>query len=1018
LALPNTAVHAQDQIYDFEIHEEPLSASLQEFAHISGRQIIFTEDLVAGVMAKPLHGRFDAEDALSQLLAGTGLTVEHANSGALMVRPIRQADTDLPVTVDSAAPEIEMATVTGSRVIATAGNSPTPITTISTQALQQTTPMDIATALNKLPIFFGSATPGDPNNTPKFIGNVLNLRNFGPQRTLVLVDGHRQAPSNPDGTIDIDTLPQALIQRVDIVTGGASAVYGSDAVTGVVNFVLNDHFNGVALDANAGISGYGDAAMQQLNIVAGTNILGGRGHLEGSLRYFHQDGVLLSSRPWGPATSWTATGSGTLSQPVTPVSNARFNNFAFGGLIVNCGGCAASGMQFTSNGVLGAFNPGIPTYSSTIVQGGDGVYTQASNMLSLSQSYQGFGRFSYDLTNSVTGYIQLLAAQGLDSGYHVGSYVQSGAYPKNVFVNNPFLTSQAQTLLANPTGMFTDQQYFQFPYYQGYLQKSLNRNLNIEGGLNGKVSGRLDWNLYLSYGEDRLKYDSPYDQSDAKLAAAMDAVVNPATGNIVCEVSLTQFAALYPGCIPMNRFGPTAATTNMMNYVFVDTNAVTKQSQLDVSGSVSGPLLRLPAGFINAAISGEYRELSYGVIANSPPGFVDCTGLRLCVPSMPQTMHGVYTSAPTAWDDVWELAGEADVPLLKGQFLAQSLDLNLAGRFTDYRESGSVETWKIGVDYHVNDAIHFRATTSVDIRAPTLQDLFAPQNISHIGFADPHTGNQYQQVTTLSQGNPALVPEVARTYTAGVVLTPAFLPKFQISADYYQIVLKNVINDVSGTAAGVAQACEDSSGTSNLCSLFIRPLPFLDHSAANYPSAVLSQNLNASLANTGGVDIELNYGFDLNAVWKSVPGEMTLRSFLSYQPNNSTYSFVGAPVTALTAPKSRLTAFATYDIGDWSFSAADRFTAKYNQSPQPDQFFYVQTYASAMNYIDFTVSRKFKADEGSYELYGSVQNLMDTPPPINPAPNTIPGYKAYGQAPRTGVDNVGRYFILGVRVSP
>src|ERR1700722_16328723 len=186
----------------------------------------------------------------------------------------------------------ETVTVTGSLIISDATNSPTPLTVISADELAATTPSDIPDGLNKLPIFFGSNS-GRVSTTAvaNKAGNILNLRNFGDNRTLVLFDGRRVAPSNFDFTIDTDILPQMLVSRVDVVTGGASATYGSDAVTGVVNYVLDKSFSGIKYDASAGISNYGDAAQYQAGIAVGTDLFGGRGHIEGSLRYFHQDKV-------------------------------------------------------------------------------------------------------------------------------------------------------------------------------------------------------------------------------------------------------------------------------------------------------------------------------------------------------------------------------------------------------------------------------------------------------------------------------------------------------------------------------------------------------------------------------------------------------------------------------------------------------------------------------------------------------------------------------------------------------
>jgi outer membrane receptor protein involved in Fe transport len=923
------------------------------------------------------------------------------------------------------ATSTESVVVTGSRVITDLTNSPTPITAVSTDELAATSPIDLPDALNKLPVFLGSSAPAATDSAANGAGgNTLNLRNFGAQRTLVLFDGHRQPPSNTDGTVIIDTLPQMLIQRVDIVTGGASAVYGSDAVTGVVNFVIDKRFNGIKVNASAGISNFGDGAQQQFGIAAGTDLFGGKGHWEGSLRYYHLDPILLNARKWGPETAWEVEGAGTQAQPLVNVEHATLTAFSYGGKIT-CTGCAANNQQFIQNGVIGPFQLGTPTAASNITSGGDGVVNQAASLQVGQITYQAFQRFSYDINETTNFYIQGIAAQSWTSGYHVNNYVQTGANPNIVYNNNAFLTPAAQALVTtgnrNPT--FTDAQYFQFPYYDANLDTQLNRNLGISAGLDGVLFGKFAWDLYYGHGENRLKFDSPNDQSNAKIAAAMDAVVNPANGQIVCQVSLTAFSNLYPGCVPLNRFGPTAATPTMYNYILVDTWNTTSQVLDDFSGSISGEIFDLPAGPLKAALNGEYRELTYRVDAspNALPGTVDCTGLRLtCVAGMAQTQHSVTLGLPVVSENVWEFAGEVDAPLLKGLPMIQTLDLNLAGRYTNYSISGPVQTWKIGVDWHLDDMFHLRGTTSTDIRAPTMNDLYRPQTISHSGFTDVHTGNQIQQATNISQGNASLQPEVARTWTVGGVFTPDFISGLTLSLDYYQIVLKNAITSINGSTAGVQQVCEASNGTSPLCALFVRPLPFSDRSLANYPTAVLSQTLNAALNKTSGVDLEMDYGFDLKEVVEEAPGSIMLRLFADYQPQTSLSSFPGAPVTQPPVPKGRFTSIINYKLGSWSFDVTDRYYTEFQRTTQPGVLFYADPYGKALNYIDLNIEKEFDIDGNSVDWFFHIKNLINTPPPIEPDNSTVPGGSPYGGHLSTGggiggVDNVGRYFTIGVR---
>jgi len=198
-------------------------------------------------------------------------------------------------------PSTEAVTVTGSRVISDITLSPTPITAVSAEQLQTTTPTTIPDALNKLPDFIGGSTPrSQGNGSGNGSGNTLNLRNLGASRTLILVDGRRVAPTNQGGTVDVDALPQMLVSRVDVVTGGASAVYGSDAVAGVVNFVLDKKFDGFKYDMNAGISKYGDAAEERIGLAWGTELFGGRGRRVRGCRDAHV-GFLAVGMMDGPA---------------------------------------------------------------------------------------------------------------------------------------------------------------------------------------------------------------------------------------------------------------------------------------------------------------------------------------------------------------------------------------------------------------------------------------------------------------------------------------------------------------------------------------------------------------------------------------------------------------------------------------------------------------------------------------------------------------------------------------------
>jgi iron complex outermembrane receptor protein len=929
-----------------------------------------------------------------------------------------------PAASASAATEgLEPIVVSGSRVISDAANSPTPLTIVTADQLEATTPTDIADALNKLPEFFGSTSPRTINNpSSNAAGNTLNLRNFGAQRTLVLLDGDRVAPSNSNGTVDVDILPNMLMSRVDIVTGGASAVYGSDAITGVVNYILDKNFNGVKYEANTGRSNFGDAPMSSIGVAMGTDLFGGRGHIEGSLHYFHQGGVAMAARPNGNnGQAWIVVGNGTAASPYSYIQYGRESVQGFGGL-VTCN-CAANNMQFVSPGVLGPFNPGQPTSGYGVSNGGDGGYDSVGDYQAEQRTSESFVRFSYDLTDTTTFYVQGTADEATNSAVFANAET---TYPygygvSTFYTNNPFLSPavQAQLNSGNPGNTFTLTSQPEFLGGPGggpapnYTEESIDRNLGVTLGVYGTLLGKYDWRLHYTHGDSRQRETEPNNMNLQKMYAASDAVVN-SSGNIVCNVSTTQYANLYPGCVPFNVFGEGSLTRQQFNYTHQATYYVETNTLDNVSGNIAGPIFDLPAGPVKAALSGEARWLSLDVNSNSPAtAQVNCTGLRNCSPA--QLFDDNTVSPASAKESVWEFAGEVNVPILANLPLIQSLSADLAGRVTTYSVSGRVETWKAGLDYHVNDSVRFRGTASQDIRAPTLTDLFQPKTVGGFGYYDALTGSS-GTLTLHTQGNSQLKPEVARTYSEGVVLTPVFVPHLTLSVDLYKIGIDNAITAINpGVDSNVQKTCTESGGTSDLCALIVRPISTLNTSPANFPLYLIAENVNSATVKTQGIDFELNYGFDLAKIWEALPGSVTLRSLYSWQPYIKTTNLTGEPVTGAVMSRGRSTTFAQYTVGGWSLNVQNNWLSSFDQAAGNQSIIYVNPgrIIASFDTVDATISRKFEFDGHTVNLYLSVQNLANTQPPLYTTNN---GGFAGGFYPAAYTESaIGRYVILGIR---
>ena len=477
---------------------------------------------------------------------------------------------------------------------------------------------------------------------------------------------------------------------------------------------------------------------------------------------------------------------------------------------------------------------GTPTGTANLESGGDGAYVKYGTFRSGIQMKDWFGRFSYDLTDHINGYIQATWAEAGNQSNWINWVVSpSAGRPNTLFADNPFLSSATQQQLgaaivcgtpaaagrrclpavpaispqtgstppAPPTTPFFSAPSYIWNKVDGqdvgstdrlYRTESLQRNINAEAGLTGSL-GAFDWDVFYSHGDSRLKVVNPNNTDNAKYLASLDAVIAPpgttvsgvnVGGTVVCWVTTQpQFAGLYPGCVPTNITDPNGPSLSSYNYLRQSTSWILRQKLDDFGASIGGGLwgVGLPAGEIKANLSGDARWATYDMESDAlPTDFVNCTGLRMCLANGGAPVRWVQnTNAPVdASNNVFEIALEVNVPLLKDLPLAKEVSIDLAGRHTKYSSFGAVKSWKGGLDWHLNDAIRFRATSSMDIRAPNLNDLYQPSGVSSTGFTDLLTGGN-NSLRLVSRGNPNLTPEKARTLTVGMVLTPPFISRFQ-----------------------------------------------------------------------------------------------------------------------------------------------------------------------------------------------------------------------------------------------
>lgn len=929
---------------------------------------------------------------------------------AVLAHPALAQDsaTDQPAPASQPTPEeTDAIVVTGSRVITNGNNSPTPVTVISQETLQNVRPTTISDGLNSLPVFAGSR--GQLSN-PSATGGVgagngaasqLNLRNIGSQRNLVLLDGRRVQPTSNTNIVDVDMIPQALVKRVDMVTGGVSAVYGSDAVTGVINFVTDTNFNGVKAHAQYGISEYGDGGAFNAGVTAGTELFGGRGHIEASYEYRDDKGVLRrSDRPWWNENGVVGNGG---TAPYELLGDLRLSAFPFGGRITCGASCALNGQYFASNGVLSPFVNGTATSTNGVQVGGAGGY-QDMSLKSPLKSHQFYGRFDFDVTDDVH-FFASVAGNIKTNTYFADTFRLTNA---TLSSTNAFLAPQYQAALA-AAGVSSFTLSKLDAAGPRFNPEAKSNQYLVTTGLDGSLGG-AKWNVAYSHGYSRLKTVLHDDVNNQHLAAALDAVVDPGTGNIVCSASLTD-PTHYGDCVPLDPFGPTSTSQAAYNYVMGDVTYVANTYQDDVVADISGSPISTWAGPVNVALSGEWRRQSFNATSNgAPDDLADCTGLSAnCTQGKTGLWAQTFPSSPSVHQSVWEAAVEANVPLLKDVPLVQSFDLNGAARYTKYDTVGDYWTWKIGADWHVNDDLRFRGTISRDIRAPTLNDLYAPESVVTVQFTDLQTGNS-PTVPSINYGNQNLTAEIGKTKTVGFVYKPHYLPGWSLAVDYYNIEISNAITTVQGFNAGYQQECIDDP-SSPYCALQVRD------SSGNI-TAWLVTVINIADIKTEGVDVELDYHGNF------LGHPLMLRGLAAYQPHvkfsqpgtvTVDQGGVAFGTTGRTAsPTWRLTGIASYQLTD-NFRV-DLQEVWRNGMKLWASGDWVSNHVRPFGVTSINLNWKIPDEHlGGAEFFLNVNNVFDAnPPPANGA-NSATGVGGFNGFVATD-DAIGRYWTAGFRV--
>ncbi|MCX7035902.1 MAG: TonB-dependent receptor [Proteobacteria bacterium] len=1004
--------------------QQSLSQALRNFSQRNGQQIMFTEDVVEGLTIASLRGELTDGADLRQLFEGTVLVAERSPTGTWMIRrraglpPVQTAPKTTPgflkVAQRSAEPAAAAApaapaasadvaeeiVVTGSRVARDGFTAPTPTTIIGSEEIRSRAASNITEVLNEIPAFRASQTPaaaarGGSTNGGSFL-DLRGLNGQGPTatpRTLVLVDGRRFTSSNAKGQVDLNLIPSSLIERTEVVTGGASAAWGSDAVAGVVNLILKDRLNGVEGSVTRGQSAQSDFNEVAVSLAAGTPFADGRGHIVFGAEYVDNEGVPdgYVTRDWG-REAWGTVSLGTtrtagLASRIVAQDVRISDRMAPGGIIV---GGPLDNIEFLTNGQTTVFVPGSVVGGNQMVGGGaasnPGIYfTGGSNLVNPIERYALLTRANFRFNDYIESFVEASTGGTRFRGLSASRRDDASL---SIKVDNAYLPAAVrQQMVTNKLTSITVGRIAFDDNYGFYTRNSDQTMERVVFGLKGELARGWSWNANYQRGQNKI-WQRDQGTINSNYTAATDAVVN-ASGAIVCRGTVT---TADPGCVPFNIFGRNSPSQAAVDYVRrAGVNDQTTTTSV-AAANITGSPVTLWAGDLSLAAGLEYRsEKSVSVVdKDSELSRFDLGNYK--------PLNGEYSTR--------EAYVEAVLPLLVDKPLVRKLELNTAARHTDYSTSGPVTTWKIGLGYEPNSQLKLRATQSRDIRAPNISELYSVAVSSRVSVTNPWTGQGGLQIDQFTSGNDALTPENADTLTAGVLYQPEWLEGLRASVDYYRIDLQNVISQFSSQLT--VDRCY--AGVASLCSNIV-------FGTGKTITSINNRQVNFNSLETSGVDLELSYNFDMGRV--GLPGRLQMRGFGTFVNELTTTDPNGAINRIYqTVPKWSANGSLTYRVNRLSATAQLRYVGETKQDVEligPDDPAYSPTLSNSINinvrkpvsYVNLSGQYDLiESAGGTLQLFGVVNNLLDRdPPPF--AGNNPTNASLY--------DLIGRTYKLGVR---
>ncbi len=938
----------------------------------------------------------------------------------------------------AAAAEVEEVVVTGSRVVRDGYEAPTPVTVLGIEDLQTGATANIADAISQLPVLANSSSPQSAAinlSTGQGGVNGLNLRALGVTRTLVLLNGQRTVGSTLAGVVDVGELPQGLVQRVDMVTGGASAAYGSDALTGVVNFVLDTTYEGLKGEVSGGVTDYGDNLNFKVESTYGTAFAGGRGHFLLSGELVEYEGILQWDRPWARA-GWDfinnpafAVGNG---QPSILLSDRISIANATAGGIITAG--PLKGVSFGEAGVISRIVYG-DIVAGTTMRGGswaslDPTFTQGVAAVPEGNRQSGFTRLSYDISDNVNVYGQV--GWGHQYNFSVGG---PHFYLGNLTMksDNAYLPESLRPALqaAGPTFLMGTLLGDLGPWRPEFDRRTLRTLVGAAGNFDA-LETNWSWDAHFGFGEAWGTSKGINYHAFPRFAQSVDAVRAP-NGSIVCRSTLT---SPNDGCIPFNVFGTGVNSQQAIDYQVKRGGPFTHQNleQTIAAINVSGDPFSTWAGPVSVAFGYEYRKED--AVQTSNPE-------EIANPAFWTFAAGLPYAGKVSVNDIY---AEAVVPLAKDATWARALDLNASVRGTNYSVYGWVATYKLGATYTPVDDVRLRTTYSRNIRSPTLIDLYTGGTTSSVSNRDPFNRNFDTSSTNIGTGNPNLDAEKSRDFSVGVVYQPAWLEGFSASVDYYQIKIRGAI----GTPGGQALLDLCFIGNQAACSSITRfniadgATRRIDDVSTPTRLVIRNQPINLATEDASGLDFEASYRKPLSDLFEGAAGAIQIRALATHYIKYDVFSGLpGDRVVNLAGvtggnqlngnggagvPSWRVNGSIDYANDPLTMGLAFRWikggrnNARWIEctsgcpNPVGSNLTVDNNRVASAFFADFNVSYKIALGESTTsEVFFNVQNVLDADPPIVAAGPGGTSWWTPAVPQGANFDTLGRTYRAGVR---